>query len=302
MHHFQNQVMQRIHWQICIITRFRTTRTEYPRCHRRLELITDLRSIWHSTAIFGRIKIGLRSFKELGIDHFNVETIDIGLIAVLTDVKTPNFEEITRQLLLNDNEAYIKALEDNGLMEKFWKLCEKYFGYQSENPNMDDLAACMLLTYASVALKDTLPAVLKSYILKKKNDVVVFVRNLMDNVLYQDAYDVLSEKVDKTLRVVSRIRDELKKDADKAKDQSAQLLDIANCDAFRGLDGILIDWALDQLNDEILDVQIAGMNLAQIAEQRTAKSCHFGNVYKDEYQAIKYAYQMMKAVSVMEVN
>ena len=251
---------------------------------------------------FWKNKNRIEKFKELGIDHFNVETIDIGLIAVLTDVKTPNFEEITRQLLLNDSEAYMKALEDNGLLEKFWELCEKYFGYQSENPNVDDLAACMLLTYASVALKDTLPVVLKSYVLKNKNDVVVFVRNLMDNVLYQAAYDVLSEKVDKTLRVVSRIRDELKKDADKSKDQSAQLLDIANCDAFRELDNILIDWALDQLNDEILDAQIDGMNLAQIAEQRTAKSCHFGNVYKNEYQAIKYAYQMMKAVSVLEVT
>ena len=251
---------------------------------------------------FWKNKNRIEKFKELGIDHFNVETIDIGLIAVLTDVKTPNFEEITRQLLLNDREAYMKALEDNGLLEKFWELCEKYFGYQSANPNVDDLAACMLLTYASVALKDTLPTVLKSYILKKKNDVVVFVRNLMDNVLYQDAYDVLSEKVDKTLRVVSRIRDELKKDADKSKDQSAQLLDIANCDAFRELDNILIDWALDQLNDELLDAQIDGMNLARIAEQRTAKSCHFGNVYKNEYQAIKYAYQMMKAVSVLEVT
>lgn len=251
---------------------------------------------------FWKNKIRIEKFKGLGIDHFNVETIDIGLIAVLIDVKTPNFEEITRQLLLNDNEAYMKALEDNGLLEKFWKLCEKYFGYQSENPNIDDLAACMLLTYASMTLKDTLPAVLKSYVLKKKNDVVVFVRNLMDNVLYQDAYDALSEKVDKTLRVVTRIREELKKDADKSKDQSAQLLDIANCDAFRELDQILIDWALDQLNDEILDAQIDGMNLAQIAEQRTAKACHFGNVYKNEYQAIKYAYQMMKAVSVLEVT
>ena len=251
---------------------------------------------------FWKNKDWIKQFKELNIDHFNVETIDIGLIAVLTDVKTPNFEEITRQLLLNDSEAYMKALEDNGLIEKFWELCEKYLGYQSENSNVEDLAACLLLTYASVSLKDTLPAVLKSYVLKKKNDVVVFVRNLMDNVLYQDAYDILSEKVDKTLRVVSRIQEELKKDADKAKDQSAQLLDIANCDAFRGLDGILIDWALDQLNDEILDAQIDGMNLAQIAEQRTAKSCHFGNVYKNEYQAIKYAYQMMKAVSVMEVT
>ena len=251
---------------------------------------------------FWKNKIRIEKFKGLGIDHFNVETIDIGLIAVLTDVKTPNFEEIIRKLLLNDYEAYMKALEDNGLLEKFWKLCEKYFGYQSENPNIDDLAACMLLTYASMTLKDTLPEVLKSYVLKKKNDIVVFVRNMMDNVLYQDAYDALSEKVDKTLRVVTRIREDLKKDADKSKDQSAQLLDIANCDAFRELDQILIDWALDQLNDEILDAQIDGMNLAEIAEQRTAKSCHFGNVYKNEYQAIKYAYQMMKAVSVLEVT
>lgn len=251
---------------------------------------------------FWKNKIRIEKFKELGIDHFNVETIDIGLIAVLTDVKTPNFEEIIRKLLLNDDEAYMKALEDNGLLEKFWKLCEKYFGYQSEKPNIDDLAACMLLTYASMTLKDTLPAVLKSYVLKKKNDVVVFVRNLMDNVLYQEAYDALSEKVDKTLRVVTRIREDLKKDADKSNDQSAQLLDIANCDAFRELDQILIDWALDQLNDEILDAQIDGMSLAQIAEQRTAKACHFGNVYKNEYQAIKYAYQMMKAVSVLEVT
>lgn len=251
---------------------------------------------------FWKNKIRIEKFKGLGIDHFNVETIDIGLIAVLTDVKTPNFEEIIRKLLLNDYEAYMKALEDNGLSEKFWKLCEKYFGYQSENPNIDDLAACMLLTYASMTLKDTLPEVLKSYVLKKKNDIVVFVRNIMDNVLYQDAYDALSEKVDKTLRVVTRIREELKKDADKSKDQSAQLLDIANCDAFRELDQILIDWALDQLNDEILDAQIDGMNLAQITEQRTAKACHFGNVYKNEYQAIKYAYQMMKAVSVLEVT
>ena len=251
---------------------------------------------------FWKNKNRIEKFKELGIDHFNVETIDIGLIAVLTDVKTPNFEEIARKMLLNDNEAYIKALEDNGLLDKFWKLCEKYFGYNPENPTIDNLAASMLLTYASVALKDTLPAVLKSYILKKKNDVVVFVRNLMDNLLYQDAYDELSEKVDKTLRVVSRIRDELQKDTDKSGDQAIQLLDIANCDAFRELDNILIDWVLDKLNDELLDAQIDGMNIAQIAEQRMTKSCHFGSVFKNEYQAIKYAYKMMKAVSVLEVT
>ncbi len=48
------------------------------------------------------------------------------------------------------------------------------------------------------------------------------------------------KKQTRLLRVVTRIREDLKKDADKLKDQSAQLLDVANCDAFRELDQILI--------------------------------------------------------------
>lgn len=46
------------------------------------------------------------------------------MIAVLTDVKTPNFEEVVKQMMLGDNEKYFKALDDNGLTDKFWELCE----------------------------------------------------------------------------------------------------------------------------------------------------------------------------------
>lgn len=245
---------------------------------------------------FWKNKIRIQKFTEPGIDHFNVETIDIGLLAVLTDVKTPNFEEIVKQLLLTDSEKYMKAIEDNGLTERFWELCKKYFGYEPEKPSMDDMAACMILTYASASLRETVPASMQSYILKKRNDVVVFIRNIMGNVLYQDAYDILAEKVNKTLRFVSRIKDDLKKDNEK----SIQLADIMACDAFKELDDMIIGWVLDQLNDEILDAQIYGMNIAQIADQRTSKVYHFGEVYKNEYQALKYAYMMMKSVTLME--
>lgn len=249
---------------------------------------------------FWKNKIRIERFKELGIDHYNVETIDIGLIAVLTDVKTPNFEEVVKQLLLGDYSKYLKILEDNGLQEKFWELCKKYFGYESEKPNMDDLAACMILTYASSSLKGTVPESMKKYILKRRNDVVVFVRNIMDNISFQETYDVIAEKVDKSLRFVARIQDDLKKDKDKFKDKAMQLTDIFACDAFSGLDDIIIDWALDQLNDEILDAGIDGLNIAQIADQRTSKAYHFAEKYRNEYRAIKYSYMMMKSVSLME--
>ena len=90
-------------------------------------------------ANFWKNKHRIEKFKELGIDHYNAQAIDIGLIAVLTDVKTPNFEEVVKQMMLGDNEKYFKALDDNGLTDKFWELCEKFFGYKSEKPNIDDL-------------------------------------------------------------------------------------------------------------------------------------------------------------------
>ena len=244
---------------------------------------------------FWKNKLRIEKFKALGIDHFNIETIDIGLIAVLTDVKTPNFEEIVKQMLLNDAADYIKALENNNLLERFWQLCNKSFGYDAENPNLDDLAACMVVTYAASALKSSVPAVMKNYVLKKRNDVVVFVRNIMDNVLYQEIYDELAMKIDKSLRFTAKISDEIKKDSG-----NIQLVDIFACDAFSGIDDILIDWCLDKLNDEILDAQIGGMNIAQIADQRISKAFHYGKKYKNEYKAIQYAYLMMKSVSLME--
>lgn len=92
----------------------------------------------------------------------------------------------------------------------------------------------MILTYASSTLKATVPEAMRTYILKKRNDVVVFIRNIMDNVNYQDAYDKLVERIDKSLRFVTRIQDGLKKDVEKKKDSSLQLSDIFACDAFAG--------------------------------------------------------------------
>ena len=164
---------------------------------------------------FWKNKHRIEKFKELGIDYYNAQTIDIGLTAVLTDVKTPNFEEVVKQVMLCDNKKYFKPLADNGLTDRFWELCEKFFGYKSEKPNIDDLPACMILTYASSTLKATVPGEMRSYILGKRNDVVIFIRNIMDNMNYQDVYDKLVERIDKSLRFVTRIHEGLKKNIEK---------------------------------------------------------------------------------------
>jgi hypothetical protein len=260
---------------------------------QELEIDSRFKEHFAQYGDFWKDKNRIEKFKELGIDHFNVETIDIGLIAVVTDVKKPNFEEIVKQLLFNDSDKYMKNIDYNGLTICFWNLCKKYFGYTSQNPNINDLAASMIVTYAVVSLKNTLPASFKEYILAKKNDVMVFVRNAMDNINCQESYDKLSVKVDKELRVTARIKAEYDKD-------SRHLDNIFACDAFASMDNIIIDWIVDKLDSEILDSQIDGCNIAQIADQRMSKSYHFGKNFEYEYKALKYAYMMMKSVSLME--
>lgn len=59
------------------------------------------------------------------------------------------------------------------------------------------------------------------------------------------------------------------------------MADIFACDAFAGLYDIIIDWALEQLNDEILDAQIDGLSIAEAADQRMSKAYHYSDRYKN---------------------
>ena len=245
-------------------------------------------------ANFWKNKIRIEKFKELSIDHYTPETIDIGLIAVLTDVKTPNFEEIVKQILLSDEaDSYFRALDTNGLTERYWELCAKYFGYESESRNMDDLAACLIMTYAGNTMKGKLPDTWTSYQLKRRNDAVVFVRNIMDNVLYKDTYDAIAERVDKSLRVSAKLEDEIRKG-------NLDLADLMDCDAFAGIDEIIIRWMLDQLGDELVDAAIGSNSIGEAAALRMGRSCHFADRFNSRYQTLEYAWQIMKSINIMD--
>lgn len=117
----------------------------------------------------------------------------------------------------------------------------------------------------------------------------------MDSKTDGELYDDLAERIDKTLRFSSKLGEDLKNDSSKV-----QLADLINCDAFCGLDEIIIAWALEQLDNEMLDALIDGLNIAQIADVRVSKAYHYAEMFRNEYQAIKMAYLMMKSVSLME--
>lgn len=175
------------------------------------------------------------------------------MLAVLTDVKTPSFEEIVKKLILTDAGEYVKTITDQGLMETFWGLCKKYFSYNADgniaDPSIENLAMSFVVTYVVATLQMTLLKNLSPYIVKMRNTAVVFVRNIMDNVSCREAYDVLPLHTDKSLRISKNICEAWDKEA-------GVLTDVLACDAFAELDQMLLEWMVDKLDNEILDEKI----------------------------------------------
>ena len=245
---------------------------------------------------FWKNKARIEKFKELSIDHYTPESIDVGLIAVLTDVKTPNFEEIVKQMLLSENrDKYFETLDSFGLKDRYWELCGKYFGYETGARTMGDLAACLILTYTAQTMKGKIPNTWEGYILGRKNDAVVFLRNIMDSVLYREKYDEISAAVDKTLHASEKIRESIKKG-------EIELDDILETDSFAGVDDIFVDWMIGQIEDKLIDSTIDGQNLAELADERMRNAHHFSDVNSDRYMVLKYAYMILKSIDLMEFS
>jgi hypothetical protein len=152
---------------------------------------------------FWRSNDRIERFAALGIENYNPETIEIGLLAVMAGVKVPSFEEVLKTVIISGEyveNKYIIAFEKMGLLKCFWQLCEKYYGYNEEKPTLEKLVVTLLMTYTAHRFKGDLPKPWQPFISYKKNDAAVFLSNLMNNMLYKDQFDMIAG------RLLSRLR------------------------------------------------------------------------------------------------
>ncbi|MHA0855678.1 BREX-1 system phosphatase PglZ type A [Paenibacillus sp. CMAA1364] len=147
---------------------------------------------------FWRSNERVEKFATLGIENYNPETIEIGLLSVMAGVRTPSFEEILKTVIISgdftDNK-YITSFDKMGILKCFWHLCDKYYGFNDEKPSVEKLVATLLITYTVHHYKGELPKSWEPYVSHKKNDSAVFVSNLMNSMLYKDQFDLITEQI-----------------------------------------------------------------------------------------------------------
>lgn len=259
---------------------------------QQLKISNKYKEHLETYASFWKSKERISKFVSLEIDTYNNETIDIGILSVLANVKTANFEEIVKQIIINDdysNSVCLKEFNKMGILQDFWDLCNKNFGYYSENPNMEELTISLIITYLSFGLKGGMVSSLEKYVLTKKNDAVVFIKSIMDNILCSQKYDEIAAIISKKINIAKKLN-------------AVNLDYIIDCDSFEIFDEMIINWMLEKLHEELLDEKNKGMNISEICKERTKTSYHYNKKYKNEYRILCTAYNLMKKINKFEMK
>ena len=224
-------------------------------------------------------------FYDLEIENLNEENILIGLLSSICRTGTCSFEEVVRVILtegeLEDNK-FIAEIKKYDLLDAFWKLCEKYFGYTNVNPTLESFLITLFVTYTSKHISSEIPKIWDSYISYKGGNIIAFVENMMNSVLYRDKYDELSDFVNTKLEVKKVF----------AKYPPEVLI---NCDTFLCIDSILTNWIVDRLSSEDMGARLDEHSIIDIADKR--EKMHFGDRTGCIYRMLKSAYYIISCVN-----
>lgn len=220
----------------------------------------------------------VQRFYDLEIENFNEENILIGLMSAICKTRTCSFDEVIRVLLTDDtleDSKFIADFERYELQNAFWKYVEQQFGFSSPSPTLEKFVISMFVTYADRYISGELPKGWKNCISYKSGNIIAFMDNLMNNVLYRDKYDELSAYVGRALDVQTVLG-------------SFEPEALIECDSFAEIDKILIKWIVDRLRAEDLIARLRNKNMCEICEMRS--KMHFGRKYEGIYRMLSNAY------------
>ena len=233
---------------------------------------------------FKSARIRTEKFYDLEQENYTQDSIEIGMMCVLCKIKTVSFDEVMRVVLtestLEDNK-FLAEFEKYELMAAFWRLCEVSYGYGDATPNLEKFIMTLFVTYIAKTVDTDVPKAWASYVSYKSGNIKHFLGNLMNSILYGEQYNALADQVCDMLQ------------ADKYLVQMG-VEAIWECDAFKGIDRMLIAWMKERLLDEDTGATLGGQNIPILCDERLKK--HYGVQFKEAYTLMKNAYRLIAAL------
>lgn len=247
---------------------------------RELGVPKELKDVFVRYSNFWNAESRINSFKSLNIQDFNENSIEMGILTVLSKEKTVNFEYIVRKIIVKHfekDDSIIESFEKNNILDRFWDFIYQEFGYNEENPTIDKLTVSLILNYTASLFEGTVPKSWERFLIADKNNPRVFIDNFMNNTKYMSIFNEISEILEYKLNISNNIKNH-------------NIDSYIRCDSFRIFDRKIINHYTNLLFETREKI-----DLDSILENR-AKT-HFYNEFEDEYQAICCANEFVSLIN-----
>ncbi len=222
-----------------------------------------------------------QAFTAFELDTFTDSIVEDAMMSVLCRSKTPYFEDVVRYVLSDDNpeeNKYLTEFAKYGLDKAFWQHCDSVFGYTDSEPTLEKLAMTLFVTYTQRTIRTDIPHRWQKFVSYKPGNILAFMDNMMNSVLYGELFDRLSEQMYATLDAETVLH-------------AMNPEDLLDCCAFAGVDKLLIHWMIERLEAEDIEARLNGNTIPQICSLR--EKMHFGRKFTNEYCVLKNAFTLV---------
>lgn len=237
---------------------------------------------------FWKKRANVIKFQKLELVKYSRESISLGVMAAICNLKVVKLDEIVKKLIfeddLGDENKYLLAFKTANVLEDFWRACEDEYGFDSSKT-----LTRLILTFVYSYIEGCNGAISKEYpdaeSLSLTTSANVFMANLLTNFALADDVDILLEKISNKLDFKSIISRE-------------NIEDYYKCDVFKIID--------EKIIDHLCRVLIASGRALTDFERNMLRerftTMHYSKSYQKDYKAVKYADLFIQAVKKFSLD
>jgi uncharacterized protein (TIGR02687 family) len=247
---------------------------------KELNIDSSLRSVVKKYEKFFGNKERLRKFKAYGIPSYTQETIELAIMSVLCNLKSPDFEDALKVILmdnLDDNEnKYLQQIEKYFDIQVFWNYVTERFGFEQDNKSLKTLFIHLTVTTLSHSVDEKHLSLLKNYIANRnKSNALVFIDHWMHHKTDYLVFDQLSEVVEKEIKLADFVN-------------QLPVSEFKTADTFPYFDKAIIIYIANSLDARLEDYE----DYIKLINLRRAK--HFYERFQYIYEALYYTVKMFE--------
>lgn len=243
-----------------------------------LQIDSSLRGVVKQYERFFNNKDRFKKFQMFGLESFTEEKIQLAIMSVLCGVKTPDFEEVLKVVLLDtlddEENKYLLAMKKFFDVDVFWSSVSQHYGYDREQPSLKTLFIHLTVTALSHSIEPSYLSAVSDFISKRnRTNALVFVDHWMHHKTDDGVFNEYAEMAEQEINLPSIL-------------QSMPIEAFKTADIFPYIDKAIIIYVANSLLEKLEDYE----DYTKLIKLRRAK--HYYVQFASVYEGLYYTVQM----------